>query len=443
MTNNKILIEDLHKLKLLMIYDNSKTHSENLFLEQTAYEMFLDRTFEDPEKAQKYLDSQAALAKAVYQFFAGLDTHDWLALVEISTGLLGLIPTPLSPLLLGISVAAGVTDAGLYYKEGDPYMGTMMLVLSIIPGGELISLLKGSKVLSKRGVKGCQQLIKKAKSGAKLTSEEADDLIKLGRDISKNSVEITKVLKRTTTKNIIESLSQKTPKYMMNLLLILKRLGVIKLGEIVLKVGGVSYTFDKLYLYIFRDSIFADKESLDQRTRNDLRATVNKLLGYDKEVKEYLLIKTTDALEKIATNPNVDPVTINPTESVDEWAAKEFKNNFKAEKEKERQEYLKSLIAPSINEVLMGQKTIKLNQKGPSVKEIQKMLYEIGYDYLVNNFNELEKWDDGIYGEGTKYAIETFQEDNGLKVDGIVGSNTLKKLKEIYKNKIEGNNETE
>ena len=322
-------------------------------------------------------------------------------------------------------------------------MGTMMLVLSIIPGGELIRLLKGSKVLSKRGVKGSIQLIKKSKSGVKLTAEEADDLIKLGKNISKNSVEITNTLKRTITKNIIEGLSKKTPKYLMNLLLILKRLGVIKLGEIVLKVGGVSYTFDKLYLYVFRDSIFKDKESLDSRTKNDLRASVNKLLGYDKEVNEYLLSKTTEALEKVVTNPNIDPVTINPTESVDEWAAKEFKNNFKIKKEKERQEYLKSLIAPSINEVLMGQKTIKLNQKGPSVKEVQKMLYKIGYDYLVSNFNEIEKWDDGIYGEGTKYAIETFQEDQGLKVDGIVNSSTLKKLKVIYKNKIKGNNETE
>lgn len=230
----------------------------------------------------------------------------------------------------------------------------------------------------------------------------------------------------------------------MNLLLILKRLGVIKLGEIVLKLGGTTYTFDKLYLYTFRDdSIFKNKEWLDSRTKNDLRASINKLLGYDKEVNEYLLIKTKDALEKIATNPNIDPVSINPTESVDEWAAREFKNNFKIKKEKERQEYLKSLIAPSINEVLMGQKTIKLNQKGPSVKEVQKMLYEIGYDYLVSNFDKIEKWDDGIYGEGTKYAIETFQEDNGLKVDGIVGPNTLKKLKVMYKNKIKDNNETE
>ena len=42
---NNIILEDIKKYKLLMLYDNSKTYTENLFLEQTGYEMFLDRTF--------------------------------------------------------------------------------------------------------------------------------------------------------------------------------------------------------------------------------------------------------------------------------------------------------------------------------------------------------------------------------------------------------------
>lgn len=35
---------------------------------------------------------------------------------------------------------------------------------------------------------------------------------------------------------------------------------------------------------------------------------------------------------------------------------------------------------------------------------------------------------DGVFGEGTKASVEKFQKDNGLKVDGIVGPNTLKVL---------------
>ena len=57
------------------------------------------------------------------------NTHDFLSLVEISTGILGMIPTPASPFLLGISVSAGIADGLLYFQEGDRYMGTMMLAL--------------------------------------------------------------------------------------------------------------------------------------------------------------------------------------------------------------------------------------------------------------------------------------------------------------------------
>ena len=437
MVKNNLLVEDINKFKLLMIYDNSKTYSENLFLEQTAYEMHLEKIFADPEKAQEFLDANSKVIKGLYDWFSTFDSHDWLSLIEVSSGLLGLIPTPLSPFLLGISLVAGLSDAGLYFAEGDPYMGTMMAVLALIPGGELWVAIKGSKVLKKRGSKGCIELIKKYKKGVKLTKEELDDLAKLGVSISKNADEVKRLLKYNITKNMIKTIGSKSTKYLMNLLLFLKRIGVIKLGDIVFKVGAVTYTFDKLYLYVFRDSIFANKEILDKRTTNDLRYLINKLLGYDKEVQEFILATTKQELKKIAENPKIGEklVDVVPNESPEPDMIREFLKNVKLEKEK----YEKSLIAPSIDEVLSGKKVIKLNQKGNSVKEIQKMLYDLEYDHLITNFDTQENWNDGIYGNNTKNAVETFQEDNGLNVDGIVGKNTLLKIKELY-NKNKNNN---
>jgi hypothetical protein len=433
MVKNNLLVEDINKFKLLMIYNNSKTYSENLFLEQTAYEMHLEKIFADPEKAQEFLDANSKVIKGLYDWFSTFDSHDWLSLIEVSSGLLGLIPTPLSPFLLGISLVAGLSDAALYFAEGDPYMGTMMAVLALIPGGELLVAIKGSKVLKKRGSKGCIELIKKYKKGIKLTAEELDDLTKLGVSISKNADEVKRLLKYNITKNIIKTIGSKSTKYLMNLLLFLKKIGVIKLGDIVLKVGGVTYGFDKLYLYVFRDSIFANKEILDKRTKNDLRYLINKLLGYDKEVQEYILLKTNEALKKVLDNPNTQEnmVDIKIDELADTNAVNEYNNRIKLEKEK----YEKSLIAPSIDEVLSGKKVIKLNQKGNSVKEIQKMLYDLEYDHLITNFETQENWNDGIYGVNTKNAVETFQEDNRLNIDGIVGENTLLKIKELYNNK--------
>lgn len=56
---------------------------------------------------------------------------------------------------------------------------------------------------------------------------------------------------------------------------------------------------------------------------------------------------------------------------------------------------------------------------GPEVKKIQARLGELGlYSGDV----------DGIFGGGTESAVKSFQQKNGLEVDGIVGGNTWKKL---------------
>lgn len=57
--------------------------------------------------------------------------------------------------------------------------------------------------------------------------------------------------------------------------------------------------------------------------------------------------------------------------------------------------------------------------KGNITKLIQCMLYCRGY-----NPNGI----DGIFGSGTERAVKSFQSNNGLTSDGIVGKNTFEKL---------------
>lgn len=439
MSNKLILgVESLNRIKYIMEYDSDKTSVENLTLEQTAYTNMLDRIYADPKKAEEFNKQNIAMMKGLYNWFASFDTHDWLAFIEISTAVLGLIPTPLSPLFLGISTIAGVADAGVYFYEGDKYMGSMMLALSIIPGNEFMKAMKGSRVFFKRGVKGSKELIKKYKSGVKLTKEEIDDLARLGEEFTQNSAEITKSLTKELSEKLIKGLSKKTPKFLINLILLLKKLGVIKLSEIGLKIGGTVYTVDKLYLYVFRDSIFENQKDLDSRTRNELRMMINKLLGYDKEVNKFLLITAEDAINKALKNPKVDLVKINPTETPEEFfkeSLKKFKEESKSKQQLKLKKELELSVSPTIDEVKSGKKVIKKGQKGESVKEIQKMLHSIGYDYLVSDFGNLTKWDDGDYGESTKLAVSLFQDNNGLETDGIVGKETLNKLIDVYNKK--------
>ena len=57
--------------------------------------------------------------------------------------------------------------------------------------------------------------------------------------------------------------------------------------------------------------------------------------------------------------------------------------------------------------------------RGDEVTAIQRKLSERGYYYAGI---------DGIYGKSTENAVIEFQKDNGLRIDGIAGNETLKAL---------------
>ena len=63
---------------------------------------------------------------------------------------------------------------------------------------------------------------------------------------------------------------------------------------------------------------------------------------------------------------------------------------------------------------------------GDDVKQMQKVLKQLGYD--LGTFGDNADGIDGRFGKVTQAAVKAFQEANGLTVDGIVGPNTLKAL---------------
>lgn len=64
---------------------------------------------------------------------------------------------------------------------------------------------------------------------------------------------------------------------------------------------------------------------------------------------------------------------------------------------------------------------LEFGDKGENVLEIQQDLYDLGYDVDL----------DGVFGYQTKEVIRDFQYSNGLTVDGIIGDETRKKLKNL------------
>lgn len=74
---------------------------------------------------------------------------------------------------------------------------------------------------------------------------------------------------------------------------------------------------------------------------------------------------------------------------------------------------------PQETAVATTYKTLRRGDRGKEVVSMQEALIKLGY---------LKGASDGNFGTGTKTAVENFQKENGLDVDGIAGAKTLEKL---------------
>lgn len=66
-------------------------------------------------------------------------------------------------------------------------------------------------------------------------------------------------------------------------------------------------------------------------------------------------------------------------------------------------------------------KVLKRGQAGDDIKQLQTMLKAAGYDLGKHDI-------DGRFGPDTLAAVRKYQQDKGLKVDGLVGPETMKAL---------------
>lgn len=64
--------------------------------------------------------------------------------------------------------------------------------------------------------------------------------------------------------------------------------------------------------------------------------------------------------------------------------------------------------------IFVARPILRKGDSGSDVRKLQEMLYDYGYDLAV----------DGKFGDQTKQAVENFQKEMHLQVDGIVGDKT-------------------
>jgi hypothetical protein len=141
-----------------------------------------------------------------------------------------------------LSLGLELANAGLYYAEGDTYGAGFSLAFSLIPMGELIGKIPAVKKLGRDGL---ASLIKKARTGGKLTKTEAEAVEQISKNKSwlllKSAKEATKLfvkgkLKKASLKDIVYVMYKYSKKHP-------TKFSLAKNG---LAIGGIWYTYEKL-----------------------------------------------------------------------------------------------------------------------------------------------------------------------------------------------------
>jgi hypothetical protein len=445
--NNKIITEELKQIVVLMNYDRSKT-----LMEQG------DAKFDMYQRQRNAEHLGISYDEARRLEWGSLEDFEWdhgtSAWVEIGLTVGGVILT-LFPLTTAVGVgmiAAGTTigiaDAMVYYSEGDPYMGTMMLALQVIPGGELVGLFKNSAKV----VKASSRVTKFVE---KATPQQLTNIIELG---SKGGNKLNDFQKKVY-KYLVEGIASSTPAIMKKVsaktIALMKSTiigaGLIKslpfmmktgkwVGSTILKVGGVAVTVDKLWTLHSIPKDWWDK----MRTKAEFSQIMDML--YSGELTDLMkdglwilwqrIINGEDLAEDVSENIDYNEIEAGVTDisktTVDTEI--EYLKNIKDKTIQDLVKINKNLKPVSISTIIDGKQLIKKGAKGKVVRNIQTMLVSLGYD--LGNTGKGKDGIDGEYGDNMEAALFEFQIDNDLEdFDGIIGKETMTILKKLYDEK--------
>ena len=380
-----------------------------------------------------------------YNWFSTFNTHDWLTFIDITTGLLGMIPSPAAPFLLGASLAACNADGALYFAENDPYMGGLILSFCLIPLGEFVRFIPGARNIISKGKQYCIDLLKKAKSlsGKKVLDsaekkivQEAELLIK---ELSKVSEEISKLTQKYYVSRVISNIIKTGGKLLHGTVLLLSKMSWA-IGSPFVLLAGAYYTFDEIYLALYG----SDEQKMKLRYNS----------GFQKLIRYLKLRENLETVEQQISDYfkyNLSQITKDPKKlgAISQADHDKIIKKIDSEIEKlSKQKTSSSVIYPSLDMVsskkidpLMNKPyTIKIGQKGQAVKTIQQMLNDLGLEMTLKKYDENSKAVDGDFGEGTYDAVIIFQSQNELNQTGEIDSETLNKLKSKF-NEIQNNEE--
>lgn len=449
-SNNKIITEELKQIVVLMNYDRSKTLMEqgdakfDMYQRQRNAE-YLGISYDEAKRMEN-----PALYKMVDEFEWD---HGTSAIWELGLTFGGILLTftPIAPVGLAMIAAGttlGVADAMVYYSEGDPYMGTMMLALQVIPGGELVSVFKNSA----RVIRVSDKVVKFVKNA---TPETLTKIIKLGSKGGKGLTEFQKKVYTylgegisASTPQIMKKISAKSIKIMRETIIgrgLIKSLPLMMktgkwVGSTILKVGGVAVSVDQLWKLHSIPKDWWDR----MRTKAEFSQIMDML--YSGELSDLMkdglwllwqrIIKGEDLVGDVSDNIDFNGIegSIADMSNVDVTKFQKHLDSIKGSTIQDLAKIDKNLKPVSINTIIDGKQLIKKGAKGQVVRNIQTMLVSLGYE--LGNTGKGKDGIDGEFGDTMEEALFNFQMDNGLSdIDSTVGTDTMTMLKKLYDEK--------
>lgn len=289
-----------------------------------------------------------------------------------------------------ISAAIEGINAIGYLYEGDYLTGGIALGFSLIPGGGMILKQLSRKGLSKEMSVLSQTLSKEIKSGRLITKDAFEEAIKKSG------------LSARTIKN--------------------NRALIDEYFSAISKMGTKEFK-----------TKFANFEKLMKRTSayfDDFMKNPKVMQKYmdkngDDLYKAYSSYLKREAVKDAAFGSTVLGLLYLTDE--DESDLEKTKDD----SDRTKKDYSK--IEKTLNWIVKNKKLLKLGDKNNIVRDIKESLSELGYNLKVDYY----------FDNKTKKVVEEFQSDNNLKVDGVVGSETTKKIKELLLSvKKDSNNNT-
>jgi hypothetical protein len=203
------------------------------------------------------------------------ESHQTMSNIELALTAVAFVSGPFAPLFFGIAAVVGFVDGVNYYNEGDPYMGTMMMALSVLGAADIgvaFKLAKAElsaiKLLSTYGDDGLRTLIKTFKSAPEILGATEINAIKTLKQATFTSQRILgKEMSKKMLGNFVRNLPNVAKEQKWGWKQFAKIFWEFSEHQPTLKgsliyLGGVPYTIDQIYLALYGNDLDRQKSGI-------------------------------------------------------------------------------------------------------------------------------------------------------------------------------------